>query len=82
MGRQLRMPGGRLYRLLVEQVRERKTMRQFIINRIKEPSTWVAVSAIAALFGAPVGSVDAVHQIVAGMAALLGVLLPENRHVQ
>ncbi len=57
-------------------------MRTFIINRIKEPSTWVAISAIAALFGAPGGSVDAVHQIVAGAAALLGVLLPEKSHVQ
>lgn len=57
-------------------------MQAFIINRIKEPSTWVAISAIAALFGAPVGSVDAVHQIVAGVAALAGVLLPENRGEQ
>ena len=79
MGRQLCVPGRRLHQLLVEQVKGEKNMRTFIINRIKEPSTWVAISAIAALFGAPVGSVDAVHQIVAGMAALLGVLLPEQK---
>lgn len=54
-------------------------MRTFIVNRIKEPSTWVALSAIAALFGAPPGSVDAVHQIVAGVAALVGVLMPEGK---
>lgn len=50
----------------------------YIINRIKEPSTWTALGAIAVLFGVPAGTVDAVHMIAGGVAALLGVLLPEK----
>jgi hypothetical protein len=50
----------------------------YVLNRIKEPSTWTALGAIAVLFGIPTGTVDAVHMIAGGVAALLGVLLPEK----
>lgn len=54
----------------------------FLMQRIKEPSTWAALSAIAALLGAPVGSVDAIHSIVGGVAGLVAIFLPEANHEQ
>ncbi len=54
----------------------------YVLNRIKEPSTWAALSAIAALFGVPMGSVDAIHAIVGGVAALVAIALPEAKHEQ
>lgn len=54
----------------------------YVLNRIKEPSTWAALSAIAALFGVPLGSVDAIHAIVGGVAALVAIALPEAQHEQ
>lgn len=52
----------------------------YVINRLKEPSTWTALGVIGALMGLPVGTVDAVHAIAGGVLALLGVLLPEGNH--
>lgn len=54
-------------------------MKALILNRIKEPSTWAGLSVLATLFGAPPGSVDLVHQIVAGVAGLVAVLAPEAK---
>lgn len=52
-------------------------MKAFILGRLREPSTWAGLSVIAAMFGAPPGSVDLVHQIVAGVTGLVAVLAPE-----
>ena len=51
----------------------------YVLNRIKEPSTWTAIGAIAVLFGIPAGTIDAVHMIAGGVAALVGILLPEAK---
>lgn len=53
-------------------------MKKFILNRIKEPSTWTALSAIGILFGLPAGTVDGIAQILGGVAALVGILAPEG----
>lgn len=50
----------------------------YLLARIKEPSTWTALGALGLLLGIPTGTIDAVHMIAGGVAALLGVLLPEN----
>lgn len=52
----------------------------FFLNRIKEPSTWTALGAIGLLLGLPPGTIDAVHMIAGGVAALVGVLLPEGKN--
>lgn len=51
---------------------------QTIIKRLREPSTMAGLSVLAALAGIPPGTVDAVGQVVAGLAALAAVLLPEG----
>jgi hypothetical protein len=53
-------------------------MKQFLLARAKEPSTWAAVSAIGVLFGLPAGTVDGLAQIVGGIAALIGIFTPEG----
>ena len=50
----------------------------YIFSRAKEPSTWTAVGAIGFMFGLPPGTVDAVHLIFGGLAALAGIFLPET----
>ena len=49
-----------------------------ILQRFKEPSTWAGLSALAVLFGVPPGTADLAVQAVAGVAALLSVVLPEK----
>lgn len=51
---------------------------QTIIKRLREPSTWAGIAAIGVLFGLPVGAMDAVGQIIGGVAALVAVVLPEK----
>lgn len=51
---------------------------KFILDRIKEPSTWTAIGVIGTLAGLPPGSVDLVHQIILGVVGLAGILLPEK----
>jgi|GEM_PF-2524824 len=52
----------------------------YLVARLREPSTWTALSAIGILYGLPSGTVDAVAQIVGGVLALAGVLMPERGH--
>lgn len=49
-----------------------------ILARLREPSTMAGLSVLATLAGAPPGSVEAVGQVVAGIAALLAIVLPEG----
>jgi hypothetical protein len=52
---------------------------KYIIERIKEPSTWTALGAIGLLLGLPAGTVDAVHMLIGGAAALAGIFMPEGK---
>lgn len=56
-------------------------MRQVLVNRLREPSTWAGVSILAAMFGVqlPPGLGEAVSTIVAGMSAVAAVVVPERR---
>lgn len=49
-----------------------------LIARIKEPSTWAGVAALGVLFGLPAGTVEALGQVVGGVAALAAIFLPEK----
>lgn len=51
-----------------------------IIRRLREPSTWAGLSALGLIFGLPVGTIDALGQILGGVAALAAVVLPEGEH--
>jgi hypothetical protein len=50
-------------------------MRAFIIRRLREPSTWLGLAAIAGIILPP----GMETMIAAGAGAVLGVLLPEQR---
>lgn len=53
-------------------------MKDFLLGRLREPSTWAGLSVIATMLGAPPGSVDLVHQIVVGVTGLASILLTEQ----
>lgn len=48
-----------------------------IIQRLKQPSTWAGVSVLGVLFGLPPGTVEAVGQVIGGVAALGAIFLTE-----
>jgi hypothetical protein len=52
-------------------------MKSFILNRIKEPSTWAALTALGAFMGVPPGVPELVHQIAVGVCGLIAVFAPE-----
>lgn len=49
----------------------------FIIKRLREPSTWAAISAMGLLFGLPPGTIDALGMILGGVAGVAAIVLPE-----
>lgn len=49
-----------------------------IFKRLKEPSTWAGIAALGVLFGLPPGSVEALGQVVGGVAALAAIVIPEK----
>ena len=61
-------------------MRGKTAMLKFIINRLREPSTWAALPSIAVAIGlgAPSGTWEAVTQVGLGLAGLAGVLLREK----
>jgi hypothetical protein len=54
-------------------------MRQLIINRIKEPSTWAGLAVLGTVFGLPPGTVDAVGMVLGGVASLVAIFAPERK---
>jgi hypothetical protein len=54
-------------------------MKNFILARLKEPSTWSALSVIGVMVGMPPGTMDLLQQIVLGGIGLAGVFLPESK---
>lgn len=50
-----------------------------VMQRLREPSTWAGLSALALLFGVPPGTIDAVGMLLGGAAAVGAILLPETK---
>lgn len=48
-----------------------------ILKRIREPSTWAGIAALGLIFGLPPGTIEAVGQVIGGVAALGAIFLPE-----
>ena len=48
-----------------------------ILKRLREPSTWAGIAALGLIFGLPAGTIEAVGQIIGGVAALGAIVLPE-----
>ena len=51
---------------------------KYLLDRLTEPSTWAAISAIAVVVGLPPGTIDAAHMIAGGIASLATIFLPEK----
>lgn len=51
---------------------------KFIINRLKEPSTWAGLSALGVLFGVPPGTLDLIAQVGIGAGGLLAIALKDR----
>lgn len=49
-----------------------------IFSRLREPSTWAGLAALAAVFGVPVAQIDAVTQIAVAVCGAASVFLPES----
>lgn len=52
----------------------------FIINRLKEPSTWSGIGMVAVSLGLglPPGTIEAVAQVGVGLAGLAAIFLREK----
>ena len=53
---------------------------KFIINRLKEPSTWAGLSALGVLVGIPPGTLDLVVQVGVGLSGLAAIVLKDQGH--
>jgi len=54
-------------------------MKQAIVSRLKEPSTWAGLSAIGILFGVPPGTIDLVGQALIAITGAAAIALPEKK---
>ncbi|WP_288254036.1 hypothetical protein [uncultured Hydrogenophaga sp.] len=50
-----------------------------ILKRLREPSTWAGVSALGLVFGLPPGTIDLIGQVVAGVAGLAAIVVPDTK---
>lgn len=50
-----------------------------IIHRLREPSTWAGLSALGLIVGLPVGTLDALGQVLGAVAAVAAIVLPETK---
>lgn len=50
---------------------------RLILPRLREPSSLAGIAAIIAMFGVPPGVPELLAQIVAGVAGVAAVVLPE-----
>lgn len=53
-------------------------MFRYLLARLREPSTLAGLGVLAGLFGMPPDTVSAAAQIVAGLAGVAAVMLPEK----
>lgn len=58
-------------------VAAKQTMGQKVKARLREPSTWSALAALAALFGVPLMGAD-IAMVSGGLAAIAGIIIPEG----
>lgn len=51
---------------------------KFILDRLREPTTWAGVSALGLVFGLPPGLIDAVAQVVMGVGGVAAIVMREK----
>lgn len=50
-----------------------------VLERLRQPSSMAGIAALALLFGVPPGVPELVGQVVAGLAGLAAVVIPEGK---
>lgn len=55
-----------------------KTM-QYLLNRLREPSTLAGLSVLGVMVGLPPGTIELAGQVLAGVAGLAAVLVPDAK---
>jgi hypothetical protein len=50
---------------------------KYLIDRLKEPSTWAGLSVLTALLGVPMEHVNAVHGVVAAALGAVAIFKPD-----
>jgi hypothetical protein len=55
-----------------------KKLKIYLLNRLREPSTWAGLGIIAAAAGIQPGLMDAVGQVCMGLAAGVAILFPDR----
>lgn len=58
-------------------LREGGTVK-FILDRLREPSTWAGVSALGLVFGLPPGLIDALAQVVMGVGGVAAIVMKDK----
>jgi hypothetical protein len=56
----------------------KKRIIRLLQIRTKEPSTWAGLAALGLVLGLPAGTIDTAGQIMAGLAGLAAIILPEE----
>lgn len=51
----------------------------YVIDRLKEPSTWAALGVLGTLFGIREISQLSTPEVAAALAAVVSILIPERR---
>ncbi|GKS96781.1 MULTISPECIES: hypothetical protein [unclassified Acidovorax] len=51
---------------------------KYFLNRLREPSTWAAISALGVVFGLPPGTIDLAAQVAVGITGLAGIVLKDK----
>jgi hypothetical protein len=54
----------------------------FIIRKLREPSTWAGVAVLGTLFGVPPGTIELTGQVVGGLAGLAAIVMNERANGQ
>lgn len=54
-------------------------MKDMILRRVREPSTWAGLAALGALFGLPADTIGLVGQVVMGAGGLAAMILAEKK---
>lgn len=57
--------------------RRKRTWRDFIVGRMREPSTWVGVAVVLSQ-GAQAWATRDPHAIAAALAGVVGIVAPER----
>lgn len=68
---------GQLKQTSIKNHRKAAHMKRFILQRLKEPTTYIGAAFLLKLVGVPAESVNEALTVASGVCAALGVALPE-----